>query len=179
MILGGKTILEKYCIGDITIDPFEFKMIGPNSYDVHLGRNFKRVLTNSYSGDYGHGEPYINPNEKQAYIKYEDEDFIIIKPGELWLAHTVEKIGSTKFVPMLEGRSSIGRMGLFVHITAGFGDVGFVDQWTLELTSVLPIKIYSGMRIAQVFFHTLTDNSMQYSGRYVGQYGAQESRFNE
>jgi dCTP deaminase len=173
MILGHHAIKNGYNDKSITIEPYDENRICPNSYDVILGRNFKRVECNSNSPF----EYYIDPKLPQQYTEYKDMDSVTILPGELWIAHTVEKIGSTQFVPMLEGRSSIGRMGLFVHVTAGFGDVGFVDQWTFELASVKPIMLYSGMRIAQVFFHTMTDNDVQYSGRYVGQTGAQESRF--
>lgn len=176
MILGYYTIWNEYKNENITIDPFNINNLGPNSYDITLGSNFKKVLSNCKTII-----PSIDPDLTQEYedVKLDNWTSQLILPGELWLAHTVEKIGSNKYVPMLEGRSSIGRMGLFIHITAGFGDIGFAEQWTLELTCTLPIWIRSGMRIGQVFFHTITDDIVQYNGRYKNQSGAQESKFNE
>jgi len=174
MILGGKTIIEEIRTGAIKCDPFDIRMVGPNSIDVRLHRMIKQVIPN-------HADGYIDPEQKQntRILDLVDCGYLVIKPGELWLGCTVEKIGSRYFVPMLEGRSSIARMGLQVHLTAGFGDVGFIDQWTLEITSVVPIKIYAGMRIAQVYFEEVSDNSMLYQGRYNGQEGPTESRFSE
>ena len=159
MILGGKTIRDEYHNGKIVIDPYDDDCIGPNSYDVHLD---SKVICH-----------YTQDN----YEEFDICDGLELSPNCLYLASTVESIGSNDYVPMLEGRSSIGRMGLFVHVTAGFGDLGFKYQWTLELVATIPVRIFLGMRIAQVFFHTATDTSIQYTGSYVGQKGPTRSKF--
>jgi len=83
------------------------------------------------------------------------EEGLVLERGKLYLGRTVEYTETNNLVPMLEGRSSIGRLGLFVHITAGFGDVGFKGYWTLEMFCVQPIRIYPGVQICQVFYHTI------------------------
>ena len=179
MILNGAEILSERDQDRIIISPFNPENIGPNSYDVTLGTIIKRVEPNEIMY-HENGDPYevMYPKKKQSCVTHEmDDDGIVIQPNKLYLAHTVERVGSEYYVPMLEGRSSIGRMGLFIHVTAGFGDIGFMDQWTLELYSIYPIKIYPGMRIAQVFFHECSSQSIMYQGRYQGQVGPQESLF--
>ena len=81
------------------------------------------------------------------------DDGYVLRPGILYLGSTVEEAGSDFYVPCIEGRSSIGRLGISTHVAAGFGDIGFKQRWTLELTVVHPIRIYAGVRICQVYFH--------------------------
>jgi dCTP deaminase len=184
MILNGREIKTGYQEGSIIIDPFDVDQVGPNSYDVRLGRFMKVIMPNmpfnpvdSYDSDLVKSG-YIDPDYPQTFSTIDlNVAPYVMRPGELVLATTEEKIGSDRYVPMLEGRSSIGRMGLFIHVTAGFGDIGFKSNWTLELTSVLPIKISRGMRIGQVFFHTCTSEAMRYSGRYADQEEPQESLY--
>ena len=83
------------------------------------------------------------------------EEGLLLETGKLYLGRTIEKTETSKFVPMLEGRSSIGRLGLFIHVTAGFGDIGFSGFWTLEIFCVQPIRIYAGVDICQIFYHTI------------------------
>ncbi|MBL8827286.1 MAG: dCTP deaminase, partial [Planctomycetaceae bacterium] len=80
---------------------------------------------------------------------------LVLSPNQLYLARTVERTETHNFVPMIEGRSSIGRLGLFVHVTAGFGDVGFCGYWTLEMFAVQPVRIYAGVSICQIFYHQI------------------------
>jgi dCTP deaminase len=95
------------------------------------------------------------------------EDGLVLGPNQLYLGRTVERTETLNFVPMIEGRSSIGRLGLFVHITAGFGDVGFRGYWTLEMFAVQPVRIYAGVSICQIFFHTLSGEIQEYvSNKY-------------
>jgi len=104
------------------------------------------------------------------------EEGMILQPGKLYLGRTIEYTETDSFVPMLEGRSSIGRLGLFVHITAGFGDVGFSGYWTLEMFCVQPIKIYPGIQICQIFYHTIQGEYELYkSGKYQKNQGIQPS----
>jgi dCTP deaminase len=99
-----------------------------------------------------------------------------LQPNKLYLGRTIEFTETNAFVPMLEGRSSIGRLGLFVHITAGFGDVGFSGFWTLEMFCVQPIRIYPGIQICQIFYHSIEGEYDLYrSGKYQGNKGIQPS----
>ena len=90
-----------------------------------------------------------------------------IQPGTLYLGRTLEFTRTENLVPMLEGRSSVGRLGMFIHITAGFGDVGFAGYWTLEISCIQPIRIYAGVSICQIFYHTIQGEFDPYrSGKY-------------
>jgi dCTP deaminase len=93
------------------------------------------------------------------------EDGLLLHPGTVYLGTTVETTFTEKYVPMLEGRSSIGRLGLMIHVTAGFGDVGFNGKWTLEIVPIQPIIIYPNVEIAQIYYHTVTDNTVKYTSR--------------
>ena len=104
------------------------------------------------------------------------ESGFLLEPGKLYLGRTLEYTKTKKFVPMLEGRSSIGRLGMFVHITAGFGDVGFEGFWTLEIFVVQPLKIYPNVEICQIYFHTIDGDYNEYkSGKYQANKGIQPS----
>jgi dCTP deaminase len=104
------------------------------------------------------------------------EDGLVLEPGILYLARTVEYTRTEGYVPMLEGRSSIGRLGLFVHITAGFGDVGFAGFWTLEIFCVQPIRVYPGVEVCQIYYHSIEGEYETYSsGKYQNNQGIQPS----
>ena len=90
------------------------------------------------------------------------EDGLLLKPGKLYLGRTKEHTKTNNLVPMLEGRSSIGRLGMFVHITAGFGDVGFEGFWTLEIFVVQPLRIYPNVEICQIYFHKIEGDFENY-----------------
>jgi dCTP deaminase len=95
------------------------------------------------------------------------EEGILLQPGRLYLGRTLEYTETRNLVPMLEGRSSIGRLGMFVHVTAGFGDVGFKGYWTLEISTIHPIRIYPGVQICQIFYHTIQGDIIEYrSNKY-------------
>jgi dCTP deaminase len=89
---------------------------------------------------------------------------LVLKPHTLYLGRTIERTETHGYVPMIEGRSSIGRLGLFVHVTAGFGDVGFCGYWTLEMFAVQPIRIYAGVAICQIFYHDIQGTYREYTG---------------
>ena len=100
----------------------------------------------------------------------------VLEAGRLYLGRTLEYTETHGLVPMLEGRSSIGRLGLFVHITAGFGDVGFRGFWTLEMICLRPVRIYAGVEICQIFYHTVEGEILEYkSGKYQGNRDIQPS----
>ena len=175
MILSGNRIFEEIRKGHIEIDPFDKERLNPNSYNVRLA---DELLTYDHALlDMKNEEPYII--EK---IPYSGK---LLIPGKLYLARTIEKTRTNGFVPMLEGRSSVGRLGLFIHATAGFGDNGFDGYWTLELSCVQPITIYPEVEIAQLYFHTIAESTDEESGlsllrnyehgKYQGNRGIQPS----
>ena len=165
MILSGKEI-KRRLNKDIIIHPFNDKQLNPNSYNLRL-----------------HNELVVYEDEildmKKSHTTKKvviPEDGLVIEPGTLYLGRTVEHTKTTMCVPMLEGRSSIGRLGLFIHITAGFGDVGFNGFWTLEISCIQPIRIYPNVEICQIFYHTIDGDFVQYqSGKYQNNQGIQPS----
>ena len=174
MIIAHDQLLEDVESGRIHCWPFDLDMVGTNSIDVSLGRIIKIVKNNCSN--------YIEPTIPQATETIEMPDAgMILEPGVRYLGHTEEEIGSDFYVPIYEGRSSIARMFLWSHISAGFGEVGFKRQWTLELACVGRIRIFPGMRIGQVFFSTVSSNAKLYGrdikAHYADQVGAQVSKY--
>jgi len=167
MILFDSAIKEAMDEGSISIDPFIPEHLGVNSYDVRLGPNLV-YYTIPGRGDYpGHLDMHKDNPTKDLKIP---ENGLIIYPGILYIGHTMERVGtSRKYVPHIEGRSSIGRLGMAVHITAGFGDCGFDGMWTLEITVVHPLRIYAGERVAQAYFiEGKGEPDKLYRGKYRG-----------
>jgi dCTP deaminase len=166
LILTGKEINNKNKEGKIVIHPFDEKLLNPNSYNLRL-HNELLVYT---SMPLDMKKP--NPTEKLII----PEDGYLLKPGILYLGRTLEYTETHELVPMLEGRSSIGRLGMYVHITAGFGDVGFKGYWTLEISVIHPLKIYPEVQICQIFYHTTDGEITEYkSGKYQSNQGIQPS----
>ena len=165
MILSGKEIRNR--LGkEIYIEPFDEKLLNPNSYNLRL---HNELLV--YDEDV---LDMKKPNKTKKNII--PEDGLVLKPGELYLGRTLEYTKTDKYVPMLEGRSSIGRLGLFIHVTAGFGDVGFSGYWTLEIHCVRPIRIYPNVEICQIYYHTIEGDYEPYSsGKYQNNQGIQPS----
>jgi dCTP deaminase len=165
MVLSGREIQRN--LGErIVIDPFEVSQLNPNSYNLRL-HNGLRV--------YEHRELDMRTENTSRELSIPEEG-LLLEPHRLYLGRTVEYTATDGFVPMLEGRSSVGRLGLFVHITAGFGDVGFRGYWTLEMFCVQPIRIYAGVEICQVFYHTIEGDYDPYrSGKYQNNTGIQHS----
>lgn len=165
MILSGLEIKNK--MGkEIVIEPFDEKLLNPNSYNLRL-HNELLVYENNILD-----MKKPNPTKK---IMIPDGG-IILEPGKLYLGRTIEHTKTDKYVPMLEGRSSIGRLGLFVHVTAGFGDVGFCGYWTLEIFCIQPIKVYPEVEICQVYYHSIEGDYVKYnSGKYQNNTGVQPS----
>ncbi|WP_405005555.1 dCTP deaminase [Kitasatospora purpeofusca] len=181
MLLSDKDIRAEIDKGRVLIDPFDPAMVQPSSIDVRLDRFF-RVFEN-------HRYPHIDPSEEQPdltrLVEPEGEDAFILHPGEFVLASTYEVITLPDDVASrLEGKSSLGRLGLLTHSTAGFIDPGFSGHVTLELSNVatLPIKLYPGMKIGQLCLFRLSSpsehpyGSERYGSRYQGQRGPTPSR---
>ena len=166
MILSGKEIKKQVKEGSIAIDPFTDEQINPNSYNLRLHPD---LLV--YDND------ILDMREKNSASPLViPESGLLLEPHKLYLGRTVERTSTDKYVPMLEGRSSVGRLGLFIHITAGFGDIGFDGFWTLEIFCVQPIRIYSGLEICQIFYHTIDgDFDLYRSKKYQSNKGVQPS----
>ncbi len=167
MILTGPEI-QRRLNSDITITPFDPKLLNPNSYNLRLCDEI--MVYQEFPLDMKKD----NPVEKFKI----SEEGLVLQPGKLYLARTLEHTETKNLVPMLEGRSSIGRLGLYVHVTAGFGDVGFSGFWTLEMHCVHPIRVYAGVQICQIFYHTVQGDIVEYkkSGKYQSNQGVQSSR---
>ncbi|WP_100837304.1 dCTP deaminase [Kitasatospora fiedleri] len=181
MLLSDNDIRAEIDKGRVVIDPFESSMVQPSSIDVRLDRFF-RVFEN-------HRYPHIDPSEEQPdltrLVEPDGDDAFILHPGEFVLASTFEVITLPDDVASrLEGKSSLGRLGLLTHSTAGFIDPGFSGHVTLELSNVatLPIKLYPGMKIGQLCLFRLSSpaehpyGSARYGSRYQGQRGPTPSR---
>lgn len=166
MILSGKEI-EKRINADIVIEPFERKRLNPNSYNLSL--HDELII---------YTDPLLDMKKDNPHQRIQiPDDGLVLEPNRLYLGRTAEYTETQNLVPMLEGRSSVGRLGLFVHVTAGFGDVGFKGFWTLEIFCVQPIRIYAGVEICQIYYHTLEGDYENYaSGKYQGNRGIQTSQ---
>ncbi len=164
-ILTGMEIIREVRTGNVVADPFDESRVGPNSLDVTLAPELKVYTAPllDMRADNPTGTLVIPP------------EGLILYPNQLYLASTVERVGSAKYVTYLDGRSSTGRIGISIHQTAGRGDLGWAGRWCLEITVVRPVRVYAGARIGQATFHTVQgDPSRQYRGRYSG--GIESSR---
>lgn len=167
MILSGLEIKKNLGQG-ITIEPFDEKRLNPNSYNLTL-----------------HDELMVYENhvldmkiENKAKTIQIPKTGLTLEPNRLYLGRTREHTATEKFVPMLEGRSSTGRLGLFIHVTAGFGDIGFSGYWTLEIFCVQPVVIYPEVEICQIYYHAISGDHEKYaSGKYQNNTGIQPSLF--
>ncbi len=151
MILSGHEI-EAQLGKNIVIDPFDPARLNPNSYNLTLHEDlivYEEVVLDMRK-----------PNRHRR-IKIPAEG-LALNPNQLYLGRTAERTETYNLVPMIEGRSSIGRLGLFVHVTAGFGDVGFCGYWTLEMFAVQPVRIYAGVAICQIIYHDLRGSFTAY-----------------
>ncbi|MEI6596228.1 MAG: dCTP deaminase [Bacteroidota bacterium] len=142
MILSDKRILEEIDKGNILIEPFRKDCLGTNSYDVHLGRHL---------GTYKDRLLDAREHNKIELFEIPLEGFVL-QPGTLYLGVTSEYTETHAHVPFLEGKSSTGRLGIDIHATAGKGDVGFCNTWTLEISCAQPVRIYAGMPIGQLIY---------------------------
>jgi dCTP deaminase len=166
MILSGKEIASRMD-NDIIIKPYDSNRLNPNSYNLTLSDEL--IVYTELQLDMKKDNSY-----QQIMIPAEG---LLLEPNRLYLGRTIEYTETHKLVPMLEGRSSVGRLGLFIHVTAGFGDVGFKGFWTLEIFCVQPIRIYAGVEICQVYYHTIEGDYESYSsGKYQNNHGIQTSQ---
>lgn len=152
MILSGKEILA-HLGKEIIIEPFNPERLNSNSYDLTLHNElmiYEEVVLDMRKAN----------RVRRLTIP---EEGLVLTPHQLYLGRTVERTETYGFVPMIEGRSSVGRLGLFVHVTAGFGDVGFRGYWTLEMFAIQPVRIYPGVPICQIFYHEIKGEYEEYN----------------
>lgn len=142
MILTDKQILKAIDKGDIVVEPYDRSCLGTNSYDVHLSK---------YLATYD--DEVLDAKAHNTITHFEiPEEGIVLQPGTLYLGATLEYTETHTTVPFLEGKSSVGRLGIDIHATAGKGDVGFCNHWTLEISCVHPVRVYAGMPVGQLIY---------------------------
>jgi len=155
MILSDKRILEEIVKKSIVIIPFDRRCLGCNSYDVHLGENLAVYRSKNLDA---------RKHNKIKHLKIPDKGFVL-RPNELYLGVTEEYTETHKHVPFLDGKSSVGRLGIDIHATAGRGDVGFCNHWTLELSVRKPVRVYAGMPIGQLYYFKVDGKVLEPYGK--------------
>jgi dCTP deaminase len=164
MILSGHAIRERLG-SDIIIEPYDESQLNPNSYNLTLHNElmvYEEVVLDMAKAN------------RVRRIEIPPEG-LVLQPNQLYLARTAERTVTHKLVPQIEGRSSVGRLGLFVHVTAGFGDVGFAGYWTLEMFAVHQVRIYAGVPICQIFYHEICGEFNEYASKYQHNHDIQPS----
>lgn len=204
MIYTDATIFKEIEKGNIVVEPFTKENVGTNSIDLTLSPVIKQYVSGlNYAIQQERDNMYIQCKTGQImhaskvegfYLdcKKENKTFdveikeggFVLLPGRLYIASTNEYTETLNSVPVLEGKSSLARLGLFVHVTAGFGDVGFKGTWTLELVATVPLKIYPNMKICQISYHSISEPPLitydkKESAKYSGQRGPTSSKMNE
>ena len=165
MLLSGEEI-QKNLGGNIIIEPYHPSQLNPNSYNLRLSNELLVYDTDTLD---------MKANNPVRHLTIPDSG-LLLETNKLYLGRTLEYTKTEQFVPMLEGRSSVGRLGLFIHVTAGFGDVGFAGYWTLEMFCIHPIVIYPNVEICQIYYHTIQGEYQKYdSGKYQNNTGVQPS----
>jgi len=158
-ILGRAAIRSAIAAGEIEVDPFDEQALQPVSVDLRLGHRVL-IYESWYTGNTLKDVRREQPTSTSTF------DRLTLEPGRLYLMHTLERVWTSKYAPRIEGKSSIGRLGIWVHVSAGFGDPGFDGQWTLEVACIEPVTIETGMKICQMSFHEIVGNVEQYDGNY-------------
>jgi dCTP deaminase len=167
MILSDVKILEEIKKGTILIEPYNRECLGTNSYDVHLGKYLAvyrdRILDAKKHNEVDHFEI--------------GEEGFVLQPNTLYLGVTEEYTETLAHVPFLEGKSSIGRLGIDIHATAGKGDVGFCNNWTLEISVAQPVRVYAGMPVGQLIYFVVDgDIENMYNAKKSAKYNSRNIR---
>ena len=171
--LTGPAIEEQIQLGNIEVTPYEPALINPSSLDLRLGHQvivYSRFANINEDGvtrliPYLHTRAIIDTKAPEPTIErhvFDSETGFVLEPGVLYLMHTQEAVRARKHRPEVHGKSSIGRLGIFVHVTAGLGEPGFSGQYTLEVISTYPVRVYAGMRFCQISFETLEGDVVDY-----------------
>jgi len=156
MILTDQQILAEIERGNIVIEPYDPSCLGTNSYDVHLGR---------YLATYRDAVLDARKHNEIDVFEMPAEEGFVLQPGVLYLGVTEEYTESHAQVPFLEGKSSVGRLGIDIHATAGKGDVGFCNTWTLEISVTQPVRVYPGMPIGQLIYFAVQGDVQTFYNR--------------
>ena len=182
MILSDRSLREEIAAGRIVIDPFDDSCVQPSSIDLHLDHRFLVFRNHTMA----HIDVRTDLSALTEQVEVSDDDPFILHPGEFVLGSTSERVAvPDDLVARLEGKSSLGRLGLLIHSTAGYVDAGWDGQLTLELSNVasLPITLYPGMKIGQISFMRMTTpadrpyGSSELGSKYLGQDGPRPSRY--
>ena len=166
MILTGSEIKKQVRLGRIHIVPFNEEFLNPNSYNFRLGT--KLIVYKNPVLD-----PKIDNESEEVQIP---EEGYVLQPGQLYLGHTMEEMGSDYYVPTMQARSSVGRLGLYIYLNSGLGDIGFKKQWTLELHVIHPLRVYPGMKVGQMLFWKTKGKIILYKGKYKDAKGPMTSK---
>jgi dCTP deaminase len=161
MILTDLAILKAMEEGDILVEPYNRDCLGTNSYDVHLSKYLACYI-----------DDVIDAKKHNQVEHFEiADDGIVLQPGKTYLGSTLEYTETRSFVPFLEGKSSVGRLGIDIHATAGKGDVGFCNHWTLEISVSQPVRVYAGMPIGQlIYFKVEGEVEVDYQSKSSAKY---------
>lgn len=165
VILTGPEIIENRMNGKIVIEPFIPENCNPNSFNFRLGDTL-RV----------YAEFPLDPKRQNRYLNLPiPPEGFVLQPSRLYLGHTMEVLGSKYFAPTYAARSSVARLGLFINLSASLGDIGFIGQWTLQLFSLHPLRVYAGMKIGQMMWWKPQGTIRLYDGKYQGSTGPQST----
>ena len=161
MILTDLAILKAIEEGDILVETYDRNCLGTNSYDVHLSKYLACYI-----------DDVIDAKKHNQVEHFEiADDGIVLQPGKTYLGSTLEYTETRSFVPFLEGKSSVGRLGIDIHATAGKGDVGFCNHWTLEISVSQPVRVYAGMPIGQlIYFKVEGEVEVDYQSKSSAKY---------
>ena len=161
MILTDLAILKAIEEGDILVEPYDRNCLGTNSYDVHLSKYLACYI-----------DDVIDAKKHNQVEHFEiADDGIVLQPGKTYLGSTLEYTETRSFVPFLEGKSSVGRLGIDIHATAGKGDVGFCNHWTLEISVSQQVRVYAGMPIGQlIYFKVEGEVEVDYQSKSSAKY---------
>jgi dCTP deaminase len=158
MILSDREILAAIEAGEIVIEPYDRSCLGTNSYDVHLGKTLA-----TYDAE------VLDARKHNTITTHEiPVEGLILYPNRLYLGVTQEYTETHGTVPFLEGKSSVGRLGIDIHATAGKGDVGFCNHWTLEISVSMPVRVYAGMPIGQLIYFQVSGDIENYYNKKPG-----------
>lgn len=167
MILSDSSILDAISCNDIVIEPYDRNCLGTNSYDVHLSKFLACYI-----------DEIIDAKKHNQVEHFEiPTEGIVLNPGKTYLGSTEEYTETRRFVPFLEGKSSVGRLGIDIHATAGKGDVGFCNHWTLEISVSQPVRVYGGMPIGQlIYFKVDGEVEVDYASKSSAKYNQRTPR---
>jgi deoxycytidine triphosphate deaminase len=165
VILTGNEIAEECAAGKIVIEPFNHSHVNPNSYNFRLAEQL-RIYTRFPL------DPKVVNEFDEIHI---GPDGFVLQPNRLYLGSTIEVMGSCHYAPTFAARSSVARLGLFINLSASLGDIGFIGQWTLQLFTIHPLRVYRGMPIGQIMWWRPQGHVKLYAGKYQSSRGPQST----